>query len=103
MKYDYHVFVCANQKAEGKKCCGEKFGLDAVKILRDKIKNHDSASRIRIQRAGCLDVCGNGPAMVVYPDGCFYGNLNEESLEKIAESHLLGNQSLSEFMIPEKD
>jgi (2Fe-2S) ferredoxin len=41
--------------------------------------------------------------MVVYPDGCFYGNLNEESLEKIAESHLLGNQALSEFMIPEKD
>jgi hypothetical protein len=38
MKYDKHIFICANQKAEGKKCCGEAFGLEAVQHLRNKIK-----------------------------------------------------------------
>ena len=37
MKYDKHIFVCANQKAPGKKCCGEEFGLEMVQKLREKI------------------------------------------------------------------
>ena len=71
MKYDKHIFVCANQKAEGKKCCGEAFGLEAVQHLRNKIKEANLPISIRVQKAGCLDVCQQGPALVVYPEGVF--------------------------------
>lgn len=99
MKYDYHVFVCCNQKAEGKKCCGEETGLDAVKFLREQVKALQTDKKIRVQRAGCLDVCSKGPALVVYPEGCFYHYHDKEDLRKIAECHLLEGKTAENLII----
>lgn len=101
MKYDYHVFVCSNQKAGGKKCCGEETGMDAVQYLRDQLKLASSEKKIRIQRAGCLDVCSKGPALVIYPEGSFYHYKNQEDLHKIADSHLLEGKKVESLILPE--
>lgn len=102
MKYDYHVFICANQKPEGKKCCGEDIGTASVKFLREKLKNRDPEKKIRVQRAGCLDLCQKGPAMVVYPEGIFYQFHNQNDLETIAEEHLLNGNPVTQLMIPDE-
>jgi len=99
MKYDKHIFVCANQKAEGKKCCGESFGLEAVQHLRAKIKEANLSVNIRAQKAGCLDYCQQGPALVIYPEGVFYGNLKIEDLDKIVEIHLGQGKIVEELLI----
>jgi len=99
MKYDKHIFVCANQKAEGKKCCSEAFGLEAVQHLRNKIKEANLPISIRAQKAGCLDVCQQGPAMVIYPEGVFYGQLTIEALDQIVEQHLIKGEIVKEFEI----
>ena len=99
MKYDCHVFVCANQKPEGKKCCGESTGLEAVKFLRELLRNQTTERKIRVQRAGCLDLCSKGPAMVVYPEGIFYQFHSNEDLSEIAEQHLLHGEPVENLMI----
>ena len=35
----------------------------------------NGAGKIRVQRAGCLDRCEEGPTCVVYPDGVWYLSL----------------------------
>ncbi len=35
MRFDKHIFICANQKAEGKACCGEKNGMALVEKFRE--------------------------------------------------------------------
>jgi (2Fe-2S) ferredoxin len=102
MKYDYHVFVCANQKPEGKKCCGEEAGMEAVKYLREKVKNQNPDKKIRIQKAGCLDLCAKGPALVMYPEGCFYQFKNKEDLDRIAAEHLLQGKVVSDLLIQDE-
>jgi (2Fe-2S) ferredoxin len=97
MKYDKHIFVCANQKAEGKKCCGEAFGLEAVNRLRARIKEAGLPIQVRAQRAGCLDVCAFGPALVVYPEGTFYGGLTPEGIDRIFEEHICRGQVVEEL------
>ena len=97
MKYDKHIFVCANQKAGGKKCCSETFGLEAVQYLRTKIKEANLPITIRTQRAGCLDVCQQGPALVIYPEGVFYGELTLEALDLIVEQHLVKGEIVKQF------
>lgn len=97
MKYDKHIFVCANQKAEGKKCCGEAFGLEMVQRLRSRIRAANLPITIRAQRAGCLDVCEFGPALVVYPEGVFYGSLTPEAIDQIVDQHLAGGEVVTEF------
>ncbi len=99
MKYDCHVFVCANQKTEGKKCCGEERGMDAVKTLRELVRKVNPDLKIRIQRAGCLDVCSRGPAMVVYPEGCFYRYETHDDLIEIAEKQLLQGKQVKNLLI----
>lgn len=97
MKYDKHLFVCTNQKAEGKKCCGEVFGMEIVQRLRSRIKAANLPITIRAQRAGCLDVCESGPAMVVYPEGTFYGALTLEAIDRIVDEHLGQGKVVEEF------
>ena len=99
MKYDIHVFVCANQKAEGKKCCTEAFGNEAVLKMRQKVKEENLPLRIRVQKSGCLDVCQQGPALVVYPEGNFYGNLNAGMLDSFVETVLKKGEKLEEFLL----
>ncbi len=102
MKYDYHVFVCANQKPEGKKCCGEEDGMEAVKFLREKIRGQVTEKKIRIQRAGCLDLCSKGPALVIYPEGTFYRFQNQHDLEAIAEEHLKNGKFVDDLVISDE-
>ena len=97
MKYDKHIFVCSNQKAEGKKCCGEAFGLEMVQRLRDKIKEAGLLIQVRAQKTGCLDVCALGPALVVYPEGVFYGDLTMDAIDQIVDRHLKKGEIVSEF------
>jgi (2Fe-2S) ferredoxin len=101
MKYDHHIFICANQKAEGKKCCTESFGLEAVQKMRLLVRDAGLQKKIRIQKAGCLDVCQQGPALVIYPEGIFYGHLTMEVLPVIVDSHLKNGIPVEEFILSE--
>ena len=91
MKYEKHVFICANQKDAGKKCCGEAAGMELVDTMKKLLLEKGLNVRMRAQRAGCLDVCASGPAMVVYPEGVFYGKVQPEDIKEIVESHLENN------------
>jgi (2Fe-2S) ferredoxin len=100
MRYDYHIFVCANQKAEGKKCCTEAFGMEVVEKLRAKIREAGLPASIRVQRAGCLDLCGRGPALVVYPQGIFYGGITLDMLDDLVD-HLRRGAVMEAYQIPD--
>jgi (2Fe-2S) ferredoxin len=45
--------------------------------------------RIRINHAGCLNVCEHGPVMVIYPDGIWYRYETEADVEEILRSHVV--------------
>lgn len=99
MRYDKHVFVCANQKGEGKACCGETKGLALVGLFREQLKAKGLHGKIRVQKSGCLDVCSRGPALVVYPEGTYYGNVTNEDVNRIVEEHLIANKPVSELVL----
>ena len=92
MKFKKHVFICTNDRDNGKKSCGSFKGMELVEEFKKRIIRDRLQVDIRAQRAGCLDVCEFGPAMVVYPEGVFYGNVkNVEDVEEIYESHIKNN------------
>lgn len=91
MKYKKHVFICTNDKDAPKKCCGSERGQALVDAFKENLKARGLNQEIRAQKAGCLDVCGFGPALVVYPEGVFYGNLKLEDVNEIVETHLINN------------
>ena len=46
----------------------------------------------RINRAGCMDRCGEGPVLVVYPEAVWYTYIDQEDIDEILESHLVNGQ-----------
>jgi (2Fe-2S) ferredoxin len=100
MKYDKHVFICTNQRAPGEKqSCGEQHGLELVKEFKKIIKQKGLNVTIRAQKAGCLDVCELGPALVVYPEGIFYGSVTVSDVPEIVDEHLVNNRPVDRLRL----
>ena len=88
--YRYHVFFCINQRQGGEACCND-LGAQAMRdYAKKRIKALGLAGEggIRINNAGCLDRCELGPALVVYPEGCWYTYVDESDIDEIIDKHL---------------
>ena len=44
---------------------------------------------IKVTKTSCMGRCGEGPVVVVYPDGVWYRDVELEDIEKIYSKHLL--------------
>jgi (2Fe-2S) ferredoxin len=44
--------------------------------------------KVRINQAGCLDRCEEGPCIVVYPDAVWYTYVDQHDIDEIIEEHL---------------
>lgn len=100
MRFEKHVFICTNQRAPGeKKSCGEAHGLELVKAFKKMVKDKGLNTEIRAQKTGCLDACEFGPALVVYPEGVFYGAVEIADVEEIVTEHLANNKPVERLVI----
>ena len=90
--YERHVFVCTN----GDWCPtvdGDGLGVHAR--LKALVKEAGLGDRLRINRSGCFSQCGNGPMLVIYPEGVWYAGVQPQDADEIFRSHLLGGVPVS--------
>jgi (2Fe-2S) ferredoxin len=88
--YRHHVFFCCNQRDGGKACCNDH-GATAVRdYAKDRVKQLGlaGAGKVRVNMAGCLDRCAQGPVLVVYPDETWYTYVDREDIDEIISEHL---------------
>ena len=89
--FKQHVFFCTNQREDSSQCC-QQYGAQQA---RDYVKNRckalgiHTAGKVRINTAGCLDRCSQGPVMVIYPEAVWYSYVDQDDLDEIIERHLL--------------
>ena len=55
--------------------------------------------KVRINRSGCLDRCGLGPVMVVYPQAVWYTFVDNDDIDEIIESHLLNDKVVERLLL----
>lgn len=88
--YRHHVFFCCNQRDGGRVCCNDK-GASAMRdYAKERVKALDLAGpgQVRINQAGCLDRCEEGPCIVVYPEGTWYTYVDAQDIDEIIAEHL---------------
>ncbi|MBK1643468.1 2Fe-2S ferredoxin [Thiocapsa imhoffii] len=101
--YRYHVFLCTNQREDGRQSCQQ---CDAT-AMRDFLKQRTKElsltgpGGVRINTAGCLDRCAEGPVMVVYPEAIWYTYVDREDLEDILQDHLIGGRPVERLRLPD--
>ena len=88
--YERHVFFCCNQRKEGAACCNDHGASDVRDYAKDKIKSLklNGEGKVRVNSAGCMDRCDEGPVMVVYPEAVWYTYVDREDIGEIVSEHL---------------
>ncbi len=89
--FDKHVFFCTNQRATGEGCCNNYGAQKMRDYVKHKVKElgiSTDTNRIRINAAGCMDRCDDGPVIVVYPEGVWSTYVDESDLDEIITEHL---------------
>jgi (2Fe-2S) ferredoxin len=88
--YRHHVFFCTNRREDGEQCCSQFGSEDARDYMKKRCKalNIHGHGQVRVNTAGCMDRCNQGPVIVVYPEGVWYTFVDREDLDEIIERHL---------------
>lgn len=55
--------------------------------------------KIRVNKAGCLDRCADGPVMVIYPQGIWYTLVDQDDVEEIIQSHLINGRPVERLQL----
>ena len=99
--YRHHVFFCLNQREDGRECCAAQDAerLQAYAKSRVKALGLSGEGKVRINRAGCLDRCAHGPVAVVYPEAVWYTFVDEQDIDEIIGSHLIGGTPVERLRI----
>lgn len=82
-RFEKYLFVCENEK-EGA-CCGKRGGVAIREMLKARVKEQGLADSIRVSRSGCLDVCIDGPNVLLMPDNVWFKGVEAKDVETILE------------------
>jgi (2Fe-2S) ferredoxin len=101
MRFEHHVFVCENRRPEGapRGCCAGKGSAAVREALKSELSRRGLQGRVRANAAGCLDACDRGVALVVYPEGVWYGGVTVADVPEIVERHLVSGQPVERLRL----
>lgn len=83
-QYKHHVFVCSMGKT-----CARDGGDDVFSTMKRAVKEAGLNGIVRVNKAGCMNQCGHGPMVVVYPDDIWYSDVDVKAARKIVDRHLV--------------
>jgi (2Fe-2S) ferredoxin len=85
-KPDHHILVCASFRGvEAKGKCIRKESLQLIPYLEEQFA--DRGMNAMVSTTGCLNLCEEGPVMIVYPQAYWYrGITSEEAVDEILDA-----------------
>ncbi|MDP6519978.1 MAG: (2Fe-2S) ferredoxin domain-containing protein [Planctomycetota bacterium] len=100
-KFQHHIFICTNERAADnpKGCCTAKGSAAVAKAFKIGLHGRGLRRIVRANPAGCLDQCGRGATVVVYPEGSWYGGVCEADVEEIIEEHIVGGRVVERLLL----
>lgn len=94
-QYEKHVFVCTY----GPYCWYDGDTDSLFGRLKRRVADAGLRDTIRINRSGCLNHCGHGPIIVVYPEAVWYAGVQPEDVDEIFEQHLCLNHPVERLRL----
>ncbi len=90
-----HVLICSGQN------CATQNARGIKQRLEDEVIKANLGHDVKILETGCFDLCGQGPVMVVYPEGVYYAKVKPEDIPEIVENHLMHGRIVERLLIAE--
>ncbi len=91
-QYKYHVFVCTTGKT-----CPTQGSAGVHAALKKGVASAGLRGRVRVNHAGCMNQCGHGPMVVVYPAETWYACVDVVGAERIVREHLIAGRPVEAY------
>ena len=100
-RFRKHIFICNNKRSEDdpRGSCSEKNSDSLIDYAKKRVHELGLKGEIRVNKAGCLDACAYGPAMVIYPDDTWYSPKTKNDIEIILEKNIQSDKRAEELVI----
>jgi (2Fe-2S) ferredoxin len=93
--YQHHVFFCLNQREPGERQnCASCGAVEMWEHAKGRIKKLGlgQPGKVRINKAGCLERCEEGPVLVVYPEAVWYTYIDKSDIDEIIDEHIVNGR-----------
>lgn len=91
-QYRHHVFVCTSGKT-----CPLEGSLEVHAMLKKRVSAAGLKGDVRVNHAGCMNQCGHGPMVVVYPEDIWYSRVDEAGAARVVDEHLVGGTVVEDY------
>jgi (2Fe-2S) ferredoxin len=92
----HHILVCCSFRTNGtpQGICSKKGAPDLLGYIEGQLVDR-GLDGVQVSSTGCLKVCDRGPAMAIYPQNVWYGNVKtEDDVDAILDA--LENDEIAE-------
>lgn len=98
--YKHHMFFCTNIREDGI-CCDDHYASEMRNYAKQRTKELgiSGQGQVRVNIAGCLDRCSEGPVIVVYPEGVWYTYESREDVDEIIDEHLINGRIVEHLLL----
>ena len=102
-RISHHLLLCATPTKA--KCCDPEIGAASWDALKQQVRELDLENPSRVQgivlrsKADCLRICDQGPILLVWPDGTWYGGVTPERISNILQQHIIQGQPIEEWIL----
>jgi (2Fe-2S) ferredoxin len=95
----HHIFLCTSSRVKGEPlgACAKRDAGALLQYLQSEVDDRGMEG-VMVTNCGCLKVCDRGPALVIYPEGYWYGNLTETAIDQILDA-LENGESCAEYLL----
>ena len=99
--YKHHMFFCLNRRDPPEACCANHDSERMRAYAKDRVKELglSGEGQVRVNQAGCLDRCEQGPCIVVYPDDVWYTYVDKHDIDEIIDEHLVNGRVVERLKI----
>ncbi len=98
--YQRHLFFCTNHR-DGENSCDNHGATALCTYAKQRFAQAvaPTAKTVRVNRAGCLARCDDGPVVVVYPDAVWYTYTDASDIDEIVDEHLVNDRIVERLRI----
>lgn len=86
-KPTYHILVCNSFRVAGdaQGACNKKGATNLMQYITEEAT--DRGLDVAVSSTGCLNVCSEGPVIVIHPNNLWYGKVeNEAAIDEILDA-----------------
>lgn len=86
-----HLFLCI-----GPDCCDPQAAERVWEFVKKRVR--ETGITAMRTKAACFRICAGGPWLAVYPDGAWYGAVDQTRFERILQEHLIRGTPVREWV-----